>query len=112
MPRLTQIRGEPITTKGTFDGPDVSLGRDAACDVVLSDAAASRRHARLVRRDGVIWIEDLGSRNYTLVNQTPIDSRPLSSGDRILIDGTIYIVQGEPVRDRERLVWTIDTRPE
>ncbi len=35
-------------------------------------------------------------------------SRP---GDRIIIDDTTYIVQGEPVRDRERLVWTIDTRP-
>ncbi|HMQ66926.1 MAG TPA: hypothetical protein PKA33_18870 [Amaricoccus sp.] len=32
-------------------------------------------------------------------------------GDRIVIDGTPYIVQGEPQRDRERLVWTIDTRP-
>ena len=32
-------------------------------------------------------------------------------GDRIVIDGATYIVQGEPVRDRERLVWTIDTRP-
>ena len=32
-------------------------------------------------------------------------------GDRIVIDDTIYIVQGEPVRDRERLVWTLDARP-
>jgi hypothetical protein len=32
-------------------------------------------------------------------------------GDRIVIDGATCIVQGEPVRDRERLVWTIDTRP-
>lgn len=32
-------------------------------------------------------------------------------GDRIVIDGDTYIVQGEPVRDRERLVWTIDARP-
>jgi hypothetical protein len=32
-------------------------------------------------------------------------------GDRIVIDDTTYIVQGEPVRDRERLVWTLDTRP-
>lgn len=32
--------------------------------------------------------------------------------DRIVIDGTAYIVQGEPLRDRERLVWTLDTRPE
>jgi hypothetical protein len=33
-------------------------------------------------------------------------------GDRLVIDGTTYIVQGEPQRDRERLVWTLDTRPE
>lgn len=33
-------------------------------------------------------------------------------GDRLVIDGTTYIVQGEPQRDRERLVWTVDTRPE
>jgi hypothetical protein len=32
-------------------------------------------------------------------------------GDRIVIDDTTNIVQGEPLRDRERLVWTIDTRP-
>ena len=95
MPRLTQIRGEPISAKGPLAGPDVSLGRDASCDIVLSDAAASRRHARLVRRDGVVWIEDLGSRNYTLVNQAPIDSRPLSSGDRILIGETEFLFEGE-----------------
>jgi hypothetical protein len=33
-------------------------------------------------------------------------------GDRIVIDAATYIVQGEPVRDRERLVWTLDVRPE
>ena len=33
-------------------------------------------------------------------------------GDQLVIDGTAYIVRGEPVRDRERLVWTLDTRPQ
>lgn len=32
-------------------------------------------------------------------------------GDRIDIDGDTYLIQGEPVRDRERLVWTVDLRP-
>ncbi|WP_439527837.1 head-tail joining protein [Pannonibacter sp.] len=31
--------------------------------------------------------------------------------DRIEIDGDAFLIQGEPVRDRERLVWTIDLRP-
>jgi hypothetical protein len=33
-------------------------------------------------------------------------------GDRLILDGDTFVVQGEPVRDRERLVWTLDTRPE
>ena len=27
------------------------------------------------------------------------------------IDGDAFLIQGEPVRDRERLVWTVDLRP-
>ena len=32
-------------------------------------------------------------------------------GDRIEIDGEAFLIQGEPVRDPERLVWTVDLRP-
>jgi hypothetical protein len=32
-------------------------------------------------------------------------------GDRIALDGEAFVVQGEPVRDRERLIWTIEVRP-
>ena len=32
-------------------------------------------------------------------------------GDRIEIDAEAFLIQGEPVRDRERLVWTVDLRP-
>ncbi|KAA8607554.1 hypothetical protein AL036_10260 [Salipiger aestuarii] len=32
-------------------------------------------------------------------------------GDRLEIDGEAFLIQGEPVRDRERLVWTVDMRP-
>jgi hypothetical protein len=35
----------------------------------------------------------------------------LRPGDRIEIDGEAFLIQGEPVRDRERLVWTVDLRP-
>jgi hypothetical protein len=32
-------------------------------------------------------------------------------GDRVEIDGEGYLIQGEPVRDRERLVWTLNLHP-
>ena len=32
-------------------------------------------------------------------------------GDRIEIEGEAFLIQGEPVRDRDRLIWTVDLRP-
>ena len=37
-----------------------------------------------------------------------VNPRP---GDRMEIDSEAFLIQGEPVRDRERLVWTVDLRP-
>jgi hypothetical protein len=36
------------------------------------------------------------------------DPRP---GDLIVIGADSFTIQGEPVRDRERLFWTLDLRP-
>ena len=33
-----------------------------------------------------------------------------AEGDSIAMGGTIYVIQGEPIRDAERLVWTIEAR--
>jgi hypothetical protein len=35
-----------------------------------------------------------------------------AEGDTIEMNGTIYVIQGEPIRDAERLVWTIEARPQ
>ncbi len=35
----------------------------------------------------------------------------LAPGDRIDIGGASYNVQGEPMRDRERLIWTVELVP-
>ena len=32
-------------------------------------------------------------------------------GDRIEIDGEAFLIQGEPVRDPERLIWSIEAHP-
>lgn len=36
------------------------------------------------------------------------DPRP---GDLIVIDADSFTIQGEPLRDRDRLIWTLDLRP-
>ena len=33
-----------------------------------------------------------------------------AEGDIIEMNGTVYVVQGEPIRDAERLIWTLEAR--
>jgi hypothetical protein len=33
-----------------------------------------------------------------------------AEGDTIEVEGTIYVIQGEPIRDAERLIWTMEAR--
>lgn len=49
--------------------PVTTLGRGLINTIVLADSFASTRHARLTRRDGRWWLEDLDSRNGTLLNE-------------------------------------------
>ena len=64
--------------------PEISIGRASSNDLVLEDANLSRNHARLLWRDGGAFIEDLGSRNGTLVNGTPVhQAHPLGERDEV-----------------------------
>jgi sigma-B regulation protein RsbU (phosphoserine phosphatase) len=62
------------------------LGRHPDCDIVLDAAAVSRQHAQITTENGQFFIEDLHSRNGTIVNSQLIQGRHLlASGDRIKI---------------------------
>jgi pSer/pThr/pTyr-binding forkhead associated (FHA) protein len=49
-----------------------SIGRDPSCDVVLADDDVSRHHARIRRKHGKYYVEDLDSLNGTLVDGEPV----------------------------------------
>jgi hypothetical protein len=49
-----------------------------------------------------------GNSMFDVLVSDVLDPRP---GDTLSVDGEHYIIQGEPVRDQERLVWTLDVRP-
>ena len=69
-----------------IDGDEAVLGRHPDCDVVLDVGAISRRHARIILDGGDYYVEDLGSRNGTLVNDEVIESpRRLEENDRVKI---------------------------
>jgi len=51
--------------------------------------------------------------SQTVVFRVPVAEVPQPRpGDSIEVDGVVRIVQGEPLRDVERLSWSLDTRPD
>lgn len=70
------------------------LGRASDCAVVLDDPLVSRRHCRLVQREGSVHFEDLGSRNPALVNGAPGGARVLATGDEISVGTELFILAG------------------
>lgn len=68
----------------SFSQPEVTLGRDPACDLSFDDEAVSARHAKLSFHHGQWWLEDLKSTNGTKLNHEKLTTATvLMSGDEI-----------------------------
>lgn len=89
---------------------DPNIGRDA---VYMADGGAPVL-VRIVARRADAVTDFGGARLWS--ETTRVDLRVAEvpaprPGDRIEIESDAFLIQGEPVRDRERLVWTVDLRP-
>src|SRR6478735_2152215 len=77
-----------------FNKPEVTIGRVQGNDIVLPKGNVSKRHARIVLKDGKFIIVDLKSTNGTYVNGRKITS-PLvvKDSDKIYIGDFILGVE-------------------
>jgi hypothetical protein len=84
-PNLLRLRDDG-TTERVHPLPKDScfIGRSPSIEVSLADETVSAVHARIWRKEDRWWLEDLDSRNGTLLNQIPVQRRTiLCTGDRI-----------------------------
>lgn len=85
---------------------EITVGRKEGNTIRLTERNVSRRHARIVRNNGTIAIEDLESYNGVRVNGSRIKGRqPLTVSDRIQIGD--YLIELK-VESDENLVNTSD----
>ena len=85
-PRELVIRDlDGQTTTIALDRARITLGRSSANELSYpDDIGLSRQHLALVGRDGKWMVEDLGSKNGTLLNGVRIDKpMPFAPGDRV-----------------------------
>lgn len=75
----------------------VTIGRSASCTVQIIDKRVSRHHAVLRHHRLGFVLEDLGSKNGTLINDKPLVGRiQLKNGDRIKIGDTSLVFESDP----------------
>ena len=69
-----------------FDKSEILIGRVKGNDVVLPKTNVSKRHSRIIVKDGRAILVDLKSTNGTFVNGQKITApRPLAEGDKVFI---------------------------
>jgi len=91
--RVTPPIGEPF--EHLCEGDTLVVGRSSKADLVLSDRFLSRQHARFYREGDGWMVEDLGSRNTTLLNGRPLAvPARVSAGDLVKLSETVIAIEG------------------
>ncbi len=84
MPVLVIPRSGGLKEYFTVGDRELYIGRSETCDIFINDGSVSRRHAKLAPHSGGLVVEDLGSKNGTLINGELITRNTVKTGDNIL----------------------------
>ncbi|MEP7213474.1 MAG: FHA domain-containing protein [Acidobacteriota bacterium] len=87
LPPQTQGKSRPNLLRSVDLGTktELTIGRDAANDIVFADPKISNRHAKLSKTNLGFYIEDLGSTNGTYVNGDRAAGQVLAANDAVQI---------------------------
>ena len=86
----------------------------AAAAVWISGTSSEERPIRVIRR-APDRITEFGAGRFvsdTMMVDVRVSALPdPRPGDLIVIGTDSFTIQGEPMRDRDRLIWSLDLRP-
>ncbi len=85
-----------------------------ATEAIYTPAGGDPVPVRVIakRPDEIVGFGDTRIHAATAVFDVRVPEFPApAEGDTLEVDGQTFLVQGTPVKDREGLIWTLDTRP-
>ncbi|MDX1382850.1 MAG: sigma 54-interacting transcriptional regulator [Thermoanaerobaculia bacterium] len=85
---------------------DLVVGSQPECDIYLPFTGVAKRHARILREDDGLKIEDLGTRKGTLVNGQRVREARLEALDEVRVGGITLLVEDvspSPVEDGDAI---------
>ena len=91
VPTQLKVVAPPEMVGMRFDlAEELTVGRAAGCQITLDDTFASQVHARVFRRDGQLYVEDLGSNNGTWLNREKVTGPlEMARGDHLQVGNTV-----------------------
>lgn len=114
MAKIQVLEGPMKGVQLEIDKEVVFVGRSAANDVKISDETVSRKHLKIFSVESCYFIEDLKSKNGTMINGEPLDAgfaRLITENDRIQLGSTIIRLDGIGVNKPPITVEEIEPRP-
>lgn len=88
---LVCIYGPGLGHRFELKDGEITIGRDVVNDIQVDLDNVSRRHAKVSRREGKVYVSDLGSTNGTFVNDKEVrQAAELRSGDLVKTGGSIF----------------------
>ena len=74
---------------------DIVIGRSPEADIVLEGPKISREHCRIGKSEGKFYVQDLESKNGTLVNGARITVSEIKQGDLVSLGGFTLTLRSE-----------------
>jgi pSer/pThr/pTyr-binding forkhead associated (FHA) protein len=98
---LLKLKGKELKTLET-DKSEITIGRNENNDIHINNLGASKKHARIFRRNGEYVIEDLKSTNGTFMNNKSILTAKLTGNDVVTIGKHNLFISIQDDRDATR----------
>ena len=94
---LKVLEGAKAGTKIAIKKDEFLIGRSPKCHLCAGSSSVSRRHCKFTRKETSVTVQDLGSRNGTLVNGKKIaEEIELSTGDEIAVGSLKFLITITP----------------
>jgi len=97
MAKILVLEGPTSGEQFDIDKEVVFVGRSAGNDIRIRDDAVSRRHLKIFSVESCYFIEDLKTKNGTMINDEALDagfSRLITENDRIRLGSTVIRLDG------------------
>jgi ABC transport system ATP-binding/permease protein len=100
VPYLTCVLGQLEGRRFLITEAGVRIGREPGNEIRIGDKGVSRQHARVILHNGLLWVQDMGSRNGVFVNEVRVQNQGQANvGDTVRVGVHVFRIDlesGEP----------------